>query len=337
MAVQQVRAQDTYVSMLMPEGHGYPLWLPDLPNNLPREYTPRGIRIGDLGYFDRAGEFVYLFNVCKGANHRINRNRTPPDFVPLIGIPEDNERGRPDRYMGNTKIYAVSQEQKSVGADVSVKASIGSATLGANIEFEFSCSSTQAAFLVLPKGGTSYQSEYPVKFENHALTYGVSWYNYASNQGRDIPNKMLYLVTGCVKCSCWGNASYSHSTESRKTSLRLSAAEFSSGGLHYNWEVDTEHPVYSRSHPGPPSNDRHNEGPPSTRENQTVFLSGYAITVQSRLSLTGKKLVAKTDLIDTSSSEPPQAGPSKPSHTGTASGTAQVSPVFLFAGLNVQL
>ncbi|KAK0217458.1 hypothetical protein EDD85DRAFT_961868 [Armillaria nabsnona] len=323
MPAQQVRAQDTYVSMLMPEGHGYPLWLPDLPNNLPREYTARGIRVGDLGYFDRAGEFVYLFNVSKGADHPINRNRTPPDFVQLRGIPEDNVRGRPDRYMGNTKIYCISQEQKSTGADLSVEIPIGPATLGANVEFEFSSSSTRAAFLVLPKGGTSYQSEYPVRFQNHALSYGASWYNYACNQGRDIPNNMLYLVTGCVKCSCWGNASYSHWTESRKTSLRLSAAEFSSGGLHYNWEVDTEHPVYSRSHPGPPSNDRHNEGPPSTHENQTVFLSGYAITVQSQFSLTGKKQVAKIDLIDASSSDLPQAWPSKPSRTGTTSGTAQ--------------
>ncbi|PBK59492.1 hypothetical protein ARMSODRAFT_852849, partial [Armillaria solidipes] len=66
-----------YVPMLMPLGHGYPLWLPDPPSNHPLG----GTQIGDLGYLDNEGGFVYLFNVCKAADDPVNLTRTPPDFV----------------------------------------------------------------------------------------------------------------------------------------------------------------------------------------------------------------------------------------------------------------
>ncbi len=57
------RAQDIYVALLQPKGHGYPLWLPKPSDDLPPVYRRDGTQIGDLGYLDERGGFVYLFNV----------------------------------------------------------------------------------------------------------------------------------------------------------------------------------------------------------------------------------------------------------------------------------
>ncbi len=49
------RAQDIYPSLLLPEGHGYPLWYPSTPSNFPPDYVRRGTQVGDLGYLDDGG------------------------------------------------------------------------------------------------------------------------------------------------------------------------------------------------------------------------------------------------------------------------------------------
>ena len=72
-------ASETYTNRLRTKGHGYPLWRPDLDENLPEEYKTEGIRIGDLGLI-MDGEFSYLFNICVPAEHPINRGRTPSNF-----------------------------------------------------------------------------------------------------------------------------------------------------------------------------------------------------------------------------------------------------------------
>ncbi len=80
METPSQRAPDIYASLLLPKGHGYPLWLPEPPSNL-----PSGTQIGDLGILNDDGGFTYLFNVCKDAS---DENRAPPGFEPLKGIRE---------------------------------------------------------------------------------------------------------------------------------------------------------------------------------------------------------------------------------------------------------
>ncbi len=80
-------AQDIYVPSLLPQGHGYPLWLPQPLSNLPPDCVRRGTQIGDLGHLADDGGFTYLFNVCKDATDPVNLDRVPPGFAPLTSIP----------------------------------------------------------------------------------------------------------------------------------------------------------------------------------------------------------------------------------------------------------
>ncbi len=80
METPSQRAPDIFASLLLPKGHGYPLWVPEPPSNL-----PNGTQIGDLGILNDDGGFTYLFNVCKDGS---DENRAPPGFEPLKGIRE---------------------------------------------------------------------------------------------------------------------------------------------------------------------------------------------------------------------------------------------------------
>jgi hypothetical protein len=52
--------------ILLLEKLGYPLWYPDLDENLPASYREHGVRIGDVGIITGAGQFDFKFNVHGG-------------------------------------------------------------------------------------------------------------------------------------------------------------------------------------------------------------------------------------------------------------------------------
>ncbi|PBK59497.1 hypothetical protein ARMSODRAFT_854828, partial [Armillaria solidipes] len=188
-----------YVPLLITKGHGYPLWLPDPFSTLPPAYLRCGTQVGDLGYLTDDGGFAYLFNVCKDASDPINLNRVPPDFVPVMGIPDPGIQGQLEMHDRNSVITTAAVEQKSIG------------------------SSSQAAVLVLPDGGEHYESEHPLLLQEYAISNAHSWYKYLNGpgQGRQIRNGMLYLVTGYDKCHSWGNVCYSHSNGSSSALLKF--------------------------------------------------------------------------------------------------------------------
>ncbi|KAK0217469.1 hypothetical protein EDD85DRAFT_781621 [Armillaria nabsnona] len=302
MATQ--RAQDIYVPLLLPQGHGYPLWLPDPLSNLPPAYLRYGTQVGDLGYLADDGGFVYLFNVCKDAEDPVNLNRVPPNFAPLTSEPSILQRL--EMHDKNSTITTSAVEQKSIGFDVSAEAP------------------EQAAVLVLPDGSERYDCASLDMFEEYATVNAHNWYKYVNGpgQGRQIRNGMLYLVTGCDKCHSWGNACYSNPTQSRRASLKFLApggAELS-GTLRYRWEVQSG--VHKRSH--------HRDVTPGAIANQTIFLRGYSISVRVRSPLReklGMKIV-ETIRSDMATSKRPPVGSWVPyaaeqSNTITT-GTAQV-------------
>ncbi|KAK0451363.1 uncharacterized protein EV420DRAFT_1274085 [Desarmillaria tabescens] len=288
------RAPDIYVPLMLPKGHGYPLWLPDPLSNLPPAYLSRGTQIGDLGYLADDGGFVYLFNVCKDADDPVNLNRVPPGFVPLTSNSNLGVLERLEMHDKNSTITTSAVEQKSIEFDVSAEAPTA---LGAGCGFEFTSSSEQGAVLVLPDGGERYDCASLDMFEEYAIANAHSWYKYLNGQGqgRQIRNGMLYLVTGCDKCYSWGNACYSHLTQSRCASLKFlttGVAELS-GTLRYRWEVQSG--VHKRSH--------HRDMTPGAIANQTVFLRGYSISVREssalRLLLGVKTVkVSKSDMTN---------------------------------------
>jgi hypothetical protein len=99
--------QETYVKLLLPHRQGYPLWVPEPDENLPKAYQARGVSIGDLGYISDSGGFIYLFNICEAADHEVNAGRTPEDFRrlhfdPINGVVYHSQMHKP-----NTDISSV--------------------------------------------------------------------------------------------------------------------------------------------------------------------------------------------------------------------------------------
>jgi hypothetical protein len=111
-------SQETYVKMLLPRCHGYPLWFPEPDNNLPDAYRTQGIRVGDLGYVSDSGGFEYLFNILESADHEINLGRTPGDFEQL-SPPLDVARETTSRDMmqPNTDICSVKIKKSVISRD----------------------------------------------------------------------------------------------------------------------------------------------------------------------------------------------------------------------------
>ncbi|KAK0211869.1 hypothetical protein IW262DRAFT_1280255 [Armillaria fumosa] len=214
MATSSQRAPVIYASLILPKGHGYPLWIPE-----PRSNHPNGTQIGDLGILNDDGGFTYLFNVCKGASDSINENRVPPGFEPLKNI-------REPRY-----------SELEVNSVISSSAQV-------DLSMETHSNSTAAAVLVLPDGAERYDSEQVNVFKKYAVANAHSWYKYFNGRQRKrIYNGMLYLVTGYDKCHSWSSACYSNPIESRGASLK-----FLPGHARHKWVKQTYSGVYRRSH-----------------------------------------------------------------------------------------
>ncbi|KAJ7765368.1 hypothetical protein B0H16DRAFT_1260485, partial [Mycena metata] len=62
-----------YSRLLFPKGHGYPLYRPQPPEDLPAEYRKSGACIGDVGVITPDGYFDFIFNICAPADSPINQ------------------------------------------------------------------------------------------------------------------------------------------------------------------------------------------------------------------------------------------------------------------------
>jgi hypothetical protein len=109
-------ASDVYARHLLPEGHGYPLWIPEPNDFLPEEYKALGTRIGDVGLLTTDGAFDYLFNVCRPADHPINLGRTPSNFE-YVDVREAHDmcatRGL---HSSRSHVASATMKRKTIGA-----------------------------------------------------------------------------------------------------------------------------------------------------------------------------------------------------------------------------
>lgn len=64
---------------------------------------------------------------------------------------------------------------------------------------DFQCLADEGAVLVLPKGSTLYEARNMDQLRIHASRHGLNWYKWTLNQGIEISNGGLYLITGFVK------------------------------------------------------------------------------------------------------------------------------------------
>ncbi len=125
--------------------------------------------------------------------------------------------------------------------------------VGGGVGFEFSCSSTRAAILVLPDGGERHDSRHPGLLRRYASENAHHWYQYFNGeQGMEIRNGSLYLVTGCDKCYSWGTACFHCPSDTRSVCLRFLMAGVGEvgGRIAHRWEVQAG--VHRRNHSATP-------------------------------------------------------------------------------------
>jgi hypothetical protein len=103
-------ASEVYGRLLLLEKLGYPLWYPDLDENLSNEYLDRGVSIGDVGIITGAGQFNFQFNVHED-------NRAIGGFEPW---PIQEASSYPNMRGPKTVIKRGAVTQVDVGADVSL-------------------------------------------------------------------------------------------------------------------------------------------------------------------------------------------------------------------------
>ena len=82
-------ASEVYTRLLLPKGHGCPIWCPEPDDNLSFAYRESGVRIGHVGRIVPDGGFDPLFNICFRADDPINSDGVPDGFEQLVLEPQD--------------------------------------------------------------------------------------------------------------------------------------------------------------------------------------------------------------------------------------------------------
>jgi hypothetical protein len=82
-------ASKVYTRLLLPKGHGCPIWCPEPDENLSFEYCEGGVGVGHVGRIVPGGGFDPLFNICYGENDPMNGDGVPDGFEQLDLNPQD--------------------------------------------------------------------------------------------------------------------------------------------------------------------------------------------------------------------------------------------------------
>ncbi|KAJ7257833.1 hypothetical protein C8J57DRAFT_1002587, partial [Mycena rebaudengoi] len=175
-----------YSRLLLPKGHGYPLFHPQPFDDLPFESLRVGTDIGDVGVVTSDGAFDVIFNICRSADDPVNRFGVPQGFEQVDLGPGD---------------VAPRMQYHRPGSDVS-NARITKRRLDVDASVE-----SNAAVLLLPDGASRTDLRRKQKFREYALKHARAWYAFVNGDlERMVDNGDLYLVTGTDKSLSWSVA-----------------------------------------------------------------------------------------------------------------------------------
>ncbi|KAF5357561.1 hypothetical protein D9757_012366 [Collybiopsis confluens] len=255
-------ASEVYARLLLPHGHGYPLWIPEPNANLPPAYLSHGIKIGDIGLVTSDGAFDFLFNIFLSGAHVINRGRVPERFIELA---------RRERSLRETsQMHRPGLPICSSGTDVAM------------LEAAASVPIPPVAVLMLPTGASRVDYGDIAGMRKYAAENAESWYQYVNGPslGREAQNGSLYLIAGYDKTSTWENAAFS---QSEKTiTLKFVASGPGDGRLRLSHSSAMRSGIPNRCHLD------------SEIINQAVFIRGFKISCRqgTKAKLWGKVKVA---------------------------------------------
>ncbi|KAI6110709.1 hypothetical protein EDD16DRAFT_1232737 [Pisolithus croceorrhizus] len=247
--------QDVYAKHMQHADYGYPLRMPEPMSTLPQSYQESGLQIGDVGIVDNKGQFDVLFNICKRSDNLLHDLRgVPKNFQPVdqhvdVKLNENAICAGPIHSRG---IKRVLQPNKPRAAD-----------------YEFDSFTPTGAVLILPHGAMSTELLSPEQFRKVATKNALDWYEFAKEcYGDEYLDCSLYLITGFYKARSWSLGSFSNSTDDTgKIFARRDDNNPDIYILEFTISADS----------------RHGRGHESGSINQTVFISGFKITVSSWL------------------------------------------------------
>ncbi|KAJ7860186.1 hypothetical protein B0H13DRAFT_1726670 [Mycena leptocephala] len=229
---------EIYCNQLLRQKRGFPLYDPEPRQTLPLEYRMSGVAIGDVGRITPEGSFDFFFNIYLPANHPINNNDVPEEFVPLA-LYESRDVYELSYLAGN---HISTPSVQRLDTD----------------DFIFNCHVPQGAVLALPHGSCLRKLENLEAVRTYAAMHAESWFKYINGRrGRGL-NGSLYLVTGCEKAVSWGLASFHSLYDAFQLSFTSTA-----GANQYRW---IGNPAQKKYHDLSPIHD--------ALWNQTTFIHG---------------------------------------------------------------
>ncbi|KAJ7211629.1 hypothetical protein GGX14DRAFT_448918 [Mycena pura] len=278
-----------YSRLLLPKGHGYPLFHPEPFDDLPVDSRRRGTEIGDVGVLTSDGSFDIIFNICRPAEDPLNRFGVPEGFEQIrLGAGDVAPREqfyRPGSDVSSTNV-AKRRLDMAAGVDGNVQVSsllaevFSPLGVGAVVEVSTASSDAATGILLLPDGGSRADLRRLQRFRNYAIKHARHWYAFVNGElERMVDNGDLYLVTGVDKCTSWSVAALETHGSAHGFSLKLKALQAATANASYSWEWEVAN-SFTRSGPS------RREGEESWTDNQTVFLRGFKVAV--RASIFGK-------------------------------------------------
>ncbi|KAJ7618635.1 hypothetical protein FB45DRAFT_1033827 [Roridomyces roridus] len=245
-----------YTRLLLPKGHGYPLFHPQPFDDLHLEYRRLGTQVGDVGIVTADGSFDIIFNICRSADDPVNR--FGQGGIGIVDLPAEDIACRPQYHRPGSDVSNTKINKRRLDVDAGIDGNVF-LPLGAGAIVEISASSNEAAVLLLPDGGSRTDLRSLQTFRDYALKHARSWYAFVNGRlHRMVESGDLYLVTGVDGCTSWSVAAVENHSEDCRISLKLKAAQVGAAGT---------------------------SGGPGEEEwanNQTVFLRGYKVAIRPR-------------------------------------------------------
>ncbi|KAJ7017402.1 hypothetical protein C8F04DRAFT_468212 [Mycena alexandri] len=155
---------EIYCNQLLRQKRGFPLYVPDPPQNLPAAYRKKGVAIGDVGRVTPEGIFDFFFNIYLSADHPVNDNDVPENFYPLLPYASKDVvtlTYNPGDYVSTSSVQKLALHpplDEFPGGD-----------------FVFSCDAPQGAILALPHGGHLEKLENLETIRAYVATHAESW------------------------------------------------------------------------------------------------------------------------------------------------------------------
>ncbi|KAJ6506270.1 hypothetical protein C8R47DRAFT_112296 [Mycena vitilis] len=239
---------EVYCSQLRRRGRGSPIYVPGPQNHDPAEYQVRGINIGDVGRITAEGAFDFFFNIYLPADHPINNNHVPNNFIPLQCYEPDDVF---DLLFDAGEVSTASVQRLDVHES-------------AQDHYLFGCQAPQGAVLALPHGSRLKKLENLEHVQDYATAHAQSWFEYVNGpRGRGLGSGPLYVVTGYEKSPSWGMALFHSIKEDFELTFKPTLPPNPSAP--YRW---TGNPCRKKIYT-----------PPGGSLNQTTFIHGLSVSL----------------------------------------------------------